>query len=224
MEGWIKIHRKIIENPIIRKPKYFLIWSILLLLASHKENHFIFNGEKRVCLAGQFVTGRKRLSEISGVREGTVEDILSYLETQQQIQQQKTNKFRLITIVNWEEYQETQQENQQQSNNKVTTKLQQSNTIKNEENDKNDNNEKKVIAIVAAIEFWEKNIGLLTQHICNELQYLEETHGEDNLLKAIKVSIEAGVRNIRYVKGVLEKEKNSNYAWSRQIKSNTISI
>lgn len=67
---------------------------------------------------GQIFTGRKKLSAESGIPESTIEDILNYFETQHQIQQQKTTKYRLITIVNWKDYQNVQQ----QSNNKATTK------------------------------------------------------------------------------------------------------
>ena len=140
-QGWIKLHRQILDTPITTKPKWAWLWIVLLLLANHEDKEFIFNGENRICKRGQLLTGRKALSKITNIRAGTVEDILKYLENQHQIQQQKTNKFRLITILKYNQYQENQQENQQQANNKATTKQQQADTNKNEKNEKNSSNE-----------------------------------------------------------------------------------
>jgi len=130
--GWVKLHRKSLENPLIRKPQYFTLWCVLLLLANHKSNKFMWNKDIIIVKEGQFITGRKQLNEITGIPESTIEDILAFLESQGQIQQQKTTKFRLITIINWKEY--------QNSDNKATTKQQQADTNKNDNNDKNEKN------------------------------------------------------------------------------------
>lgn len=89
------------------------------------------NGKIIIIKEGQLLTGRKQLSESTGIAESTVEDILKLLENEQQIQQQKTTKYRLVTILNWKEYQE--------SDNKATTKQQQADTNKNVKNDNNVN-------------------------------------------------------------------------------------
>lgn len=134
-QGWIKLHRKLLENPIIKKPNYLALWLVLLLKANHKDNKMLWNGGILTIKEGSFITGRKVLAEETGIKESTIEDILTYLEKQQQIQQQKTNKYRLITIVNWENHQHTDKK----SNNKATTKQQQADTNKNEKNEKEKN-------------------------------------------------------------------------------------
>ncbi len=75
---------------------------------------------------GQFVTGRKKLSQLSGVHESSVERILNFFEKEGQIEQQKSNKYRLITIINWEQHQNL--------NNQRTTTEQPLNTINNNNN------------------------------------------------------------------------------------------
>jgi len=142
MQGWIKVHRKIQDNAISKSPEYFALWIHLLLLANHKKSEFIFNGIKIALESGQFVTGRKKLAEISGVQESKIERILNYLKSEQQIEQQTNNKFRLITIINWDDYQEVEQQTEQPVNNKRTTTEQQLNTNKNDNNVKNEENEK----------------------------------------------------------------------------------
>ena len=65
----------------------------------------MFNDEIIIIKEGQLVTGRRQLSEMTGISQTTIERILKVLENGHQIGQQKTTKFRLITIVNWKEYQ-----------------------------------------------------------------------------------------------------------------------
>lgn len=129
MEGWIKLHRKILENPIMKRPSYAWLWITLLLKANHKEQKLMWNKEIIMIKEGQLITGRKELSACTGIPETTIEDILNFLEKSSQIRQQKTTKFRLITVINWKDY--------QASDNKPTTNRQQTDT------NKNDNNEKK---------------------------------------------------------------------------------
>jgi len=130
--GWVKIHRKIIDKAFYTKSAYVHLWVHLLLSANHKPKEFIWNGKIIVIKEGQMITGRKQLSVETGIPESSVQDILCFLEKQHQIQQQKTTKYRLITIVQWEKH--------QQSNNKATTKQQQADTNKNDNNVKNEKN------------------------------------------------------------------------------------
>lgn len=52
----------------------------------------------------------------------------------QQIEQQTSTKNRLITIINWNEYQQSEQQIEQQVNSNRTTSEQQVNTNKNDNN------------------------------------------------------------------------------------------
>lgn len=96
----------------------------------------MWNGGVLDISEGQFITGRKQIALDTGLKESTIEDILNFLEKQQQIRQQKTTKYRLITIINWNEYQHSDSV----SDNKATTKQQQSDTNKNDKKVKNDKN------------------------------------------------------------------------------------
>lgn len=129
-QGYIRIYRKIASSGYYHKSTYVHLWVHLLLKANYSENKFLWNGEVIIVKAGQFLTGRKQLSLETGIAESTIEDILKVLENLQQIRQQKTNKYRLITILNWEEY--------QKSDNNPTTKQQQADTNKNNKKNKNE--------------------------------------------------------------------------------------
>ncbi len=120
MEGWICLHRKLLDNPIATSPDHIAVWTTLLLLAQHKESRFCHGGTWVTLKAGQLLTGRKRLSEQVGVKPTKLERILDYLEVGQQIKQQKTNKYRIITIVKWHEYQDKTIAGQQPDNKQTT--------------------------------------------------------------------------------------------------------
>lgn len=130
--GWIKLHRKLLENPIMQRPNYLALWIHLLLMTNHKENKFIWNGKVMIIREGQLITGRKELSIKTGIPEGSIDRLLNFFENEHQIEQQKTTKFRLITVLNWKKYQEVIIT----SNNKRTTNEQQTNTNNNIKNDK----------------------------------------------------------------------------------------
>ncbi len=140
--GWIKLHRKISDNAFCAGNSERLgFWINLLMLANHKPNTFFLGRQLVAVKEGQFVTGRHQLSKITGVSEMKLERWLTYMENAQQIEQQKTNKYRVITICNWSSYQQDVHQNAQQMNNKRTTDEQQMNTNNNDKNEKNDKNE-----------------------------------------------------------------------------------
>jgi phage-related minor tail protein len=145
-KGWIKLHRRIIEKGYYKKSEIVHLWIHILLKANHKPNEFYWNKENIKVDSGQFITGRKTLSEETGINESMIERILKILENEQQIEQQKTTKFRLITVKNWVSYQIKdlpEQQIEQQVNNKRTTDEQQVNTNKNDKKEENEKNEKK---------------------------------------------------------------------------------
>lgn len=135
MEGWVCLYRKILENPIICKDSdYFAVWCYLLLSATHKKTSALFKGKKIVLLPGQLITGRKSIAKKFKIDESKVQRILKMLENEQQIEQQTSSQNRLITIINWYQYQEIEQQNAQQVNNECTTSEQRVNTNNNETN------------------------------------------------------------------------------------------
>ena len=143
-QGWIKLHRVILENPIVCKDSdYFSIWCYLLLNATHKEQNKIFKGKKIILKNGQLITGRKVISKQFNISESKVQRVLKKLEIEQQIEQQTSNANRLISIVNWENYQSVEQQSEQPVNNQRTTSEQPVNTNKNDKNEKNEKNKEK---------------------------------------------------------------------------------
>ena len=91
--GWIKLHRKLVDNPVVMKDSdYLALWVYLLLQASHAPCPIIFKGEKITLKPGQLITGRKVLSSELKIDENKVTRILKTFENEQQIEQQTSNK------------------------------------------------------------------------------------------------------------------------------------
>lgn len=117
--GFIKLHRKLLDNPIVCKDSdYLAVWIYLLLNATHKEIPAIFKKQKILLQPGQLITGRVSIANKLKVSESKVRRIINELKIDQQIDQQPSNKNSLITILNWNEYQKSDQQNGRQSTNK----------------------------------------------------------------------------------------------------------
>lgn len=122
--GWLKLYRKIFENPTItRSPEHMVVWLYLLCHATAQPYRAIFNGKEIELKAGQLITGRKVISQCvkSKIAESKVQRVLKDFENAHQIEQQTCNKNRLITVVNWESYQNSEQPNEQQPNTERTS-------------------------------------------------------------------------------------------------------
>ena len=126
--GYIKLFRRTLDNPTIMKDaEYLAVWIYLLLNATHKNIDVIFKGERITLQPGQLITGRNLIAKKLKVNSSKVQRILECYENEQQIEQQMSNKNRLISIRNWADY----QIGEQQVNNKWTTSEQQVNTNNN---------------------------------------------------------------------------------------------
>lgn len=136
-EGWIKLHRQILDNPITMKDTdHFALWCYLLLRASHKDQDVVFHGKRHQLKAGDIYTGRKRIANDLNVSESKVQRMLKLLESEQQIEQRTDRQNRIITIKKWNEYQVNEQRFEQRVNNDRTTSehIQEGKNVKNEKN------------------------------------------------------------------------------------------
>jgi len=143
MQGWIKLHRKLIEWEWFHQPEMLLVFIYLLLKANHQDGTWQGIPIKK----GQLVTGRKRLSEETGLSEQKIRGCLKRLKSTSDITIKPTNRFSLITICNYCTYQPdvitanqpASQPANQQITNKQPTDNQQittNNKVKKEKNDK----------------------------------------------------------------------------------------
>lgn len=107
MSGWIKLYRKITENPLYFSEPFnrSLAWIDMLLLANHADSFFFKRGVKVEVKRGQIGYDLDSLAKRWKWSRGKVERFIKFLENDNQIVRQKTNVTTLISIVNYKDYQ-----------------------------------------------------------------------------------------------------------------------
>ena len=144
LNGYIKLYRKLIQWGWYQDNVVKSLFLHCLLMASFRDFTWMGN-----CLkAGQFITSYKSLSEELGFSVQQVRTAIKKLESTEEITSKSTNKYTLITVMNWENYQVEEETsntvsnnpitNEQQTNNKrITNEQQHRKNVKNYKNVKN---------------------------------------------------------------------------------------
>jgi len=142
--GYVKLWRKLEDSFFYRDSQAVHLWVYLLFEANHKATDFLFNGKKAICGRGQIITGRNTISNDTGINRSKIERLLDCFESEHLIEQQKNNKFRLISILKYEQYQSndgaSEQQNEQLVSIQRATNEQQLSTNKNVNTLKRTNN------------------------------------------------------------------------------------
>lgn len=120
MEGWIKIHRKMLEWEWYNDNNTKILFLHLLLTANHKDKKW----QGITILRGQKLTSLEHLSKEVGLSLQQTRTALNKLKLTNEITIKSTNKNTLITIEKYSDYQDKDEENNKQNNirnNKRTT-------------------------------------------------------------------------------------------------------
>lgn len=122
MDGWIKLHRKIVEWEWYDDINTKVLFLHLLLTANHKEKKW----RGITILRGQKLTSVQHLAEETKLTAMQVRTSLNKLKSTNEITIKTTNKNTLITIEKYSDYQDRDEENNKQnnvrSNNRTTNK------------------------------------------------------------------------------------------------------
>jgi len=141
VEGWIKLHRKIIDSGYFTDSYAVHLWVYLLINATYDKRKTIFNGKILELREGQLVTGRKKISQDTGIPEQIIRKWLNLFEINQQITIEKTNTGSCISILNYKLYQSfNQPSGDNLTNNQPTTNQQPTNGQPLYKKDNKDNN------------------------------------------------------------------------------------
>ena len=99
--GYIKLHRKLINWGWYKDSNTKAVFLHLLMIANYTESRY-----KGVEIhPGQAVIGRKTLAAALGMSEQKIRTALNHLKSTNEITIKSTNKFSVVTIVNWALYQ-----------------------------------------------------------------------------------------------------------------------
>jgi len=112
MEGWIKLHRKLQQWEWYKKEHMVHLFIHLLIEANHAPKKW----QGITIDRGQLLTGRKALSEQTGISEQSIRTCINRLKSTNEITIKSTNKNSIITICNYGSYQVAEKNTNQQIN------------------------------------------------------------------------------------------------------------
>lgn len=219
--GYVKIHRKLLSNPIVMKDcEHLAIWVYLLLHATHKEMNVIFNGKKIMLKSGQLITGARAIANDLEINKDKVQRVLNEFKTDTQIDTLASPKGRLITILNWEKYQncDTHTDTQLIHNcDTIDTQLIHNNNDKNVNNVRNiyststnkEINNSEQIEKENLFEYVER----MFRRTLNPAEYEVINSWKDDVLTryAIKEAVLNNACSVKYIERILERYRQNNF-------------
>ncbi|NCC84275.1 MAG: hypothetical protein EOM03_09135 [Clostridia bacterium] len=139
--GWIKLHRKIFDNPMYFSEPFTRMqaWIDLLLLANHSGQYFYIRGNRVDVKRGEVAHSMESLAQRWKWSRGKVLRYISQLENSQMIVQQKNHVITKLSITNYNTY---QSDGTTDSTTDGQQTVQQTDTNKNDKNEKNENKER----------------------------------------------------------------------------------
>lgn len=152
MNGWIKLHRKILGWEWYHDVNTRLLFFHLLLTVNHDERMW----KGTIILPGQRITSIRKLAQETGLTVRQTRGALNDLQMTHEVTQETTTQYSLITVKNWSSYQNDDKRMTHKVTNKRHTEGQQIEKIRSKE-DKNINTsehssqENKVLEIFSKI-------------------------------------------------------------------------
>jgi hypothetical protein len=117
--GFVLIHKKILENPVFVKAELLQLFIYCIIKANYKDNNgFIFNGKIESVKRGSFITGQIQLSKELKQSQSSVYRRLKLLEQLGYISLKVNNRFTLVTVLKYETYQDV---NFKMNNSRITS-------------------------------------------------------------------------------------------------------
>jgi hypothetical protein len=177
--GYIKLHRIFTDWEWYTEPNMVLFLIHCLLRANHKDGTW----KGQTVLKGQFISGRKTLSNETGLSEQKVRTCIDKLISSGELTIKPTNKNSLFTLIKWEKYQ-LSDEKEKQATSKATNKQPTDNQqITTNKNVKNANNEKNNIT-ARELAFKESLFPFIQEHSKDTMKAFYDYWSEPNKSKS----------------------------------------
>lgn len=101
LSGYVKLHRSLLEWTWHDEPETLSVWIHLLLLASFKQTDW----HGIPLQPGQVITSRDSLAKMTGLTDRKVRTALTRLKSTGSLTIKSTNRYTLISLVNFEFFQ-----------------------------------------------------------------------------------------------------------------------
>lgn len=224
--GWISIHRKIQDDWVWNDKPFSRgqAWIDLIMMVNHDDNTIIFDGNPKTVTRGSCITSIQKLCDRWGWSNTKVKKFLKNLQEDEKILFKiAPRKATAVTIVNYDKYQgedisKNTTETQQKHNRNITETQQKhiNNNDNNVNNVNNDNNSSDDISnmnlddpkLSELIKLYENcGFGLITPYAAKVLNDYMKSYSFQWVKEAIQISDQNGIRNLAYIRGVLNKKK-----------------
>ena len=126
--GYVRLWRKSLDAGWIRNHKLWAFWTYCLLKATHKEFDAIVGLQVVHLMPGQFIFGLHVASKETGLTIREIRTIIDFLRKAENMTIKTTNKFSVITIINWPTYQGEEIKNDKLNDKQRANKGQHTNT------------------------------------------------------------------------------------------------
>ena len=141
-EGWISIHRKILEWEWYSDINVCRVFIHCLIKANHTEKKWQGVAIKR----GQFITSNSILAHECNLSVKQLRTSLNKLKETGEVASNSTNKYTVISMLNYEKYQDEGKQTGKRRANEGQTKGKRRATTNNDNNDNNEDKERGVSA------------------------------------------------------------------------------
>lgn len=218
MDGWLKLYRSILDSAVFQDAEVLKVWIWLLCNVAFEQHDTICYGKVIHLKPGQIATGRKKIAQCTDLNETKVYRALTALKSLGNIEIKATNKYSIITVVNWDKYQEENNKrtaNEQQTNSKTTTEEQQDNSKRTQhKNGKNVKKEKNIYICSFFQSVWDEYPKKLGKNKVTKaaMEQMEEA-GEDAVMAAVRRYVEKIKRDGTDEKYIMHGSTFFNGAW-----------
>ena len=106
--GGVNVYRSLKDKSWYKNSEMVHLWTHLILSANHREQYWV---NEQVCLGrGQYMTGLRTIQDETGINKNKVDRCLKKFEDEGMISQVVLKAGRIITLVNYDEYQSPKQQ------------------------------------------------------------------------------------------------------------------
>lgn len=194
MSGRIKLHRKVIDNPISNNIELLWLFSYLLLKANHKEKSFYLWLKKVNVKPWQFISSQVAIASHFKLSRSKVIRYLNTLVDEKIVDIKWYTKYSLFTIVNRHLYQESEHQTIQQV-------IQQADTNNNDK-------EWKEYNLLSIIETWNKIKWFKsTRKITDEIKKQRSKVMKDYTIDEFELAVNS------YYEDTLSRKKTNDTNW-----------
>ena len=222
MDGWLKLYRSILDSAVFQDTEVLKVWIWLLCNVAFEQHDTICYGKVIHLKPGQIATGRKKIAQCTDLNENKVYRALTALKSLGNIEIKSTNKYSIITVVNWDKYQDEngkRTSSEQQNNSKTTTEEQQDDSKRTQhKNGKKEKKEKNIYICSFFQSVWDEYPKKLGKNKVTKaaMEQLEEA-GEDAVMAAVRRYVEKIKRDGTEEKYIMHGSTFFNGAWREYV-------